>query len=302
MQLRVRSTAFRGTHPHDVAPARDGGVWYTAQHTGQLGWLDPKTGPVAVTARRGLGAARRHRRAGRRAVDHRRRPQRDRARRPATRKVRRFPLPASSATRTSTRPRSTAAASSGSPARAGSTAASTRRAARCGCSGPARRGPVRDHGDACGRGLLRVACRQLPRTDRRAERARRPCSTADRRPGARRHGPTRGPHLDQRVERRQGRMYDPRRSAGAVASARLESEDAPSTSTSATRSGSPTSARTRSCGSTRSRGVQESPASADAAVRQILGRQDEVWGAGSGTDKLVGCPRATRRAARRRPF
>jgi virginiamycin B lyase len=22
----------QGSHPHDVAPARDGGVWYTAQH------------------------------------------------------------------------------------------------------------------------------------------------------------------------------------------------------------------------------------------------------------------------------
>jgi virginiamycin B lyase len=33
-----------GTHPHDVAPAADGGVWYTAQHTGRLGWLDPKSG------------------------------------------------------------------------------------------------------------------------------------------------------------------------------------------------------------------------------------------------------------------
>jgi virginiamycin B lyase len=33
-----------GTHPHDVAPAVDGGVWYTAQHTGRLGWLDPETG------------------------------------------------------------------------------------------------------------------------------------------------------------------------------------------------------------------------------------------------------------------
>jgi virginiamycin B lyase len=33
-----------GTHPHDVAPARDGGVWYTAQATGQLGWLDPRSG------------------------------------------------------------------------------------------------------------------------------------------------------------------------------------------------------------------------------------------------------------------
>ena len=33
-----------GTHPHDVAPAPDGTVWYTAQHTGNLGRLDPKTG------------------------------------------------------------------------------------------------------------------------------------------------------------------------------------------------------------------------------------------------------------------
>jgi virginiamycin B lyase len=28
-----------GTHPHDVAPAPDGTVWYTAQHTGRLGRL-----------------------------------------------------------------------------------------------------------------------------------------------------------------------------------------------------------------------------------------------------------------------
>jgi virginiamycin B lyase len=33
-----------GSHPHDVAPARDGGVWYTAQHVGALGHLDPRTG------------------------------------------------------------------------------------------------------------------------------------------------------------------------------------------------------------------------------------------------------------------
>jgi virginiamycin B lyase len=49
-QLRVREFAVpAGTHPHDVAPARDGGVWYTAQHTGQLGWLDPKTGRSRLT-------------------------------------------------------------------------------------------------------------------------------------------------------------------------------------------------------------------------------------------------------------
>jgi virginiamycin B lyase len=33
-----------GTHPHDVAPARDGSVWYTAQGSGALGRLDPATG------------------------------------------------------------------------------------------------------------------------------------------------------------------------------------------------------------------------------------------------------------------
>ncbi|MFN3657435.1 MAG: lyase [Pseudolabrys sp.] len=33
-----------GAHPHDVAPAPDGPVWYTAQHQGALGLLDPKTG------------------------------------------------------------------------------------------------------------------------------------------------------------------------------------------------------------------------------------------------------------------
>jgi virginiamycin B lyase len=33
-----------GSHPHDVAPAADGTVWYTAQATGRLGRLDPQTG------------------------------------------------------------------------------------------------------------------------------------------------------------------------------------------------------------------------------------------------------------------
>jgi virginiamycin B lyase len=33
-----------GSRPHDVAPALDGGVWYTAQATGRLGWLNPANG------------------------------------------------------------------------------------------------------------------------------------------------------------------------------------------------------------------------------------------------------------------
>ena len=42
-----------GSGPHDVAPAADGGVWYTAQDSGELGWLDPATGDVREVA---LGA------------------------------------------------------------------------------------------------------------------------------------------------------------------------------------------------------------------------------------------------------
>jgi virginiamycin B lyase len=35
-----------GSHPHDVAPATDGGVWYTGQGNGTLGHLDPASGAV----------------------------------------------------------------------------------------------------------------------------------------------------------------------------------------------------------------------------------------------------------------
>ncbi len=39
-----------GSRPHDVAPAGDGTVWYTAQGTGHLGRLDPATGEVTEIA------------------------------------------------------------------------------------------------------------------------------------------------------------------------------------------------------------------------------------------------------------
>ncbi len=35
-----------GSHPHDVAPAADGTVWYTGQVSGELGRLDPRTGKI----------------------------------------------------------------------------------------------------------------------------------------------------------------------------------------------------------------------------------------------------------------
>jgi virginiamycin B lyase len=57
LQFRVREFPVpTGTHPHDVAPARDGGVWFTAQGSGQLGWLNPKTGRTRLT-RLGSGSA-----------------------------------------------------------------------------------------------------------------------------------------------------------------------------------------------------------------------------------------------------
>jgi virginiamycin B lyase len=44
-ELSIESYPVRGgSRPHDVAPAADGGVWYTAQNLGELGWLDPETG------------------------------------------------------------------------------------------------------------------------------------------------------------------------------------------------------------------------------------------------------------------
>lgn len=41
------------SRPHDVAPALDGGVWYTAQGQGALGYLDPRSGETRQIA---LGA------------------------------------------------------------------------------------------------------------------------------------------------------------------------------------------------------------------------------------------------------
>jgi virginiamycin B lyase len=46
----------RGQGPHDVAPAADGGVWYTAQRSGELGHLDPKTGATRMV-KLGSGSA-----------------------------------------------------------------------------------------------------------------------------------------------------------------------------------------------------------------------------------------------------
>ena len=46
----------RRTGIHDVAPAPDGGVWFTAQGSGHLGWFDPKSGKTELVAL-GTGSA-----------------------------------------------------------------------------------------------------------------------------------------------------------------------------------------------------------------------------------------------------
>lgn len=43
----------RRTGIHDLAPAPDGGIWFTAQRSGQLGWFDPQSGRSELVA---LGA------------------------------------------------------------------------------------------------------------------------------------------------------------------------------------------------------------------------------------------------------
>ncbi|MBI2771285.1 MAG: lyase [Burkholderiales bacterium] len=40
----------RRTGIHDIAPASDGGVWFSGQASGHLGWFDPKTGRTELVA------------------------------------------------------------------------------------------------------------------------------------------------------------------------------------------------------------------------------------------------------------
>ena len=42
----ITEYAVPSSRPHDVAPAPDGGVWYTGQGSGELGKLNPRTGEV----------------------------------------------------------------------------------------------------------------------------------------------------------------------------------------------------------------------------------------------------------------
>jgi hypothetical protein len=66
-----------GSGPHDVYPAPDGTVWFTAQSAGKLGHLDPRTGKSDLIAL-GPGAAPHGVIVGWCPLGHRRRAERDR--------------------------------------------------------------------------------------------------------------------------------------------------------------------------------------------------------------------------------
>ena len=53
---------------HDVAPASDGGVWFTAQRSGHLGWFDPASGKVELIALGGGSARSEERRVGKECI------------------------------------------------------------------------------------------------------------------------------------------------------------------------------------------------------------------------------------------
>ena len=197
-----------GSRPHDVAPARNGGVWYTAQGSGELGWLDPKTGRTRHVALGdgsaphgvivgpdgapwitdgGLNAIVR--------VD------------PKTWRVRRFPLPASSGyanLNTAVFDRRGVLWFTGQSGIYGQARPARREGA--GLPGAERRRSVRDHDDAVGRRLLRVPRGQLPRPCGRRAFHRTRAAATDARPGrAARVVGLEGADLGERVERRQGR-------------------------------------------------------------------------------------------------
>ena len=295
--LVSRSTPSRPARVRTTSrPRADGGVWYTAQGSGRarLARPDDRRGR-RDPARRRLGAARRDRRAGRCAVDHRRRPERDRPRRPARRAVcgaSRCPPSAGYANlNTATFDRRGRALVHRAdrhlrPAR-------SRRAGRMHVF-DAPRGPgpygitTTPRGDVY---YASLAGNYVGRIDSRTGKAA-VLDPPTRGPGrAARLVRLAGPDLGQRVERGPGRQLRP--GNGRWREWRLPGPEPAgrtrSTSTTRTSSGSATSARTPSCASTRepqrSRRCR-SRAPGRTSARSSAGR-GEVWGAESGADKLV---------------
>ena len=196
-----------GSHPHDVAPARDGTVWYTGQHTGELGRLDPRTGAIrrvplgAGSSPHGVIVG-----PGRRGVGYRQRAELDRPGRPGHASGAAVPAsdlqvrePEHGHLRSARHP-----LVHGTERRVRQRRSTNGESARV--LSAARRRSVRHRDDAVRCGLLRVARGEPHRADRYANGARNGAPASHARPGrAPRLVGLEEPGLGERVERGQGR-------------------------------------------------------------------------------------------------
>ena len=267
--------AAKPTGIHDVAPAPDGGVWFSAQRSGDLGWFDPKTARCrADPARCRLGAARRDPGPGPCGVDHRRRARRDRACRLARSHAARVRAAGRhrqcEPEHRDLRPRWRPLVHR--PGRRRRPAGDEER--RDHIEGrTARARALRHLHDAARRGLVVLAGRLVHRAHRSPHRRLDRRRAADQAPG---RAPDlerqQGPAVDQRMAQRQPLDARPgRQHLAQLDAARAERRGLmPSTSTSATRSGSATGAATRSSASTRR--AKPSNASASRANPPTSGR------------------------------
>ncbi len=280
------------------APRAGGPVYYTAQMTGKLGILDPAIGQVEeIPLGREFGAARRRRRPRRRAVDHRRRPERDRSRRRGDAGGARWPLPREAAIR--------------EPQHAD--LRSQRRVWFTGQSGYyGRLDPARGDDRRCGRrravrGPYGIAT--TPRATSISSRSPAITSRASTpttgnatviepptpRPGrAARLVRLAGPPLGQLLEHRPGRHVRPATRTLARMEAAGPGPQAYSVWVDAARQGLADRMVGERDRALRSRSPRNSTAfrrtARAARVRQMLGRAGEAWGAESGTDRLVMVP------------
>ncbi len=287
----------QGAYPHDVAPAPDGTVWYSAQRNGRPRHPRPGHRPEpGGQARAEIGAARGHPGPGRGCLAHRQRPERDRARGPE--RPRGEGLEAAAGYRLR-QPEHRRLRQGRNPLVHGPErllwSARSKDRRDQGLEGSARPGPIRHHGNSRGRRLLRLARRQPHRPDRQDDRRSDRDRAADAGPG-RPPGVVglEGPHLGARsgMPVSSGSTIR-RRTPGANGNCPATGpRPTRSTSTSATSSGSRTGARTRSSPSIpRRRQFKSYPKSeADANVRQILGRPGEVWLPESGAREAHGDP------------
>ena len=174
-----------GSHPHDVAPATDGGIWYTGSTSASSATSIRRPAPFARSRSARDRAARRHHRTGRRAVDHRRRPERDRPRRSGDRRGHaRSRSRGPAAARTSTPPSSIAAGIlwfTGQSGIYGRLDPTTGDMEVFDDSGGPR--PVRHHRDPERRRLVRLARRQPHRPGRPRDRRGDDRRAADAQPG-----------------------------------------------------------------------------------------------------------------------